>query len=203
MKPHEIRWCNGGLNIPGRQERTPISLPPEIELRSIPAHQTLSAMLAAGEIDGIVTARVPNCFKEQASHVDRLFPDYRSAEENYFCKTGMFPIMHVLAVRRCLVEQHPWLAASIVKAFHHAKRLAMEEMSDQGTLTTMLPWLQDALQRAQSVMGPDVWPYGVPESRRERDAMVRWSVEQGLSARKVDLEELFAPGTLGRFQGKD
>jgi 4,5-dihydroxyphthalate decarboxylase len=203
VKSHDIRWRNGGLNIPGRGERTPINLPPDIELQSIPSHQTLSAMLAAGEIDGLVTARVPNCFKEGAAHVDRLFPDFRSAEEAYFRKTKMFPIMHLLAVRRGLAEQHPWLAASIVKAFYQAKKLAMEEMSDQATLTTMLPWLQDDLRRAQDVMGPDVWPYGVPESRRELDAMLRWSVEQGLSTRKVEVEELFAPGTLGRFQGKD
>ena len=160
-------------------------------------------MLAGGEIDGIITARAPTCFKEGAACVDRLFPDFRSVEEAYFRKTKMFPIMHLLAVRRSLVEQQPWLAASIVKAFYRAKQLAMEEMSDLATLSAMLPWLQDDLRRTQSVMGRDVWPYGVSESRRELDAMVRWSVEQGLSTRRVELEELFAPGTLHGFQGKD
>ncbi len=203
VKSHEIRWRNGGLNIPGRKERTPISLPAEIELQSIPSNQTLSAMLADGVIDGIITARAPTCFKEKTACVNRLFPDFRSAEEAYFRKTRMFPIMHLLAVRRSLVEQHPWLAASIVKAFYRAKQLAMEEMSDLATLSTMLPWLPDDLRRAQSVMGPDVWPYGVSESHLELNAMVRWSVEQGLSARKIELEELFAPGTLHGFQGKD
>ena len=115
----------------------------------------------------------------------------------------MFPIMHLLAIRRSLVEQHRWLPASVVKAFYQAKQIAMDEMSELAALSTMLPWLADDFRRAQSVMGPDVWPYGVPENRRELDAMLRYSVEQGLSQRQVALEELFAPGTLHRFQGKD
>jgi 4,5-dihydroxyphthalate decarboxylase len=203
VKASEIRWRNGGLNVPGRKERTPINLPLEIELQPIASNATLSLLLATGELDGMVTARVPNCFKEGVPNVNRLFADYRAAEEAYFRKTKMFPIMHLLAVRRSLVERHPWLAASIVKGFYQAKQIALEEMNDQATLSTMLPWLNDDLHRAQSVMGSDIWPYGVPGSRRELDAMVRWSVEQGLSTRQVEIEELFAPGTLQGFQGKD
>ena len=203
VRAQDIRWRNGGLNVPGRNERTPIALPPEIELRTIPTDRTLSAMLADGELDGIVTARAPDCFKKGAANVGRLFADYRAAEEAYFRKTKMYPIMHLLAVRRSLVEQHRWLPASVVKAFYQAKQIAMDEMSELAALSTMLPWLADDFRRAQSVMGPDVWPYGVPENRRELDAMLRYSVEQGLSQRQVALEELFAPGTLHRFQGKD
>jgi len=203
VKAEHIRWRNGGLNIPGRSERTPIALPPEIELETIPAGRTLSDMLADGELDGIVTARAPACFARGAAHVGRLFPDFRAAEEAYFRKTGLFPIMHVLAVRRSLVEQHRWLAASVTKAFYQAKQIAIDEMSELATLSTMLPWLRDDLKRAQAVMGPDVWPYGVPDNRKALDAMLRYSVEQGLSPRQVTIEELFAPGTLGRYQGKD
>jgi 4,5-dihydroxyphthalate decarboxylase len=203
VKSHEIRWRNGGLNVAGRDERTPISLPSQFELQAIPATATLSAMLEAGELDGIVTARAPDCFTKGAPHIARLFPDFRAAEEAYFRKTKMFPIMHLLAIRRSLVEQHRWLAASVTKAFFQAKQIAMEEMHEIGVLATMLPWLQDDLKRAQSVMGRDVWPYGVPENRKDLEAMCRYSVEQGLSQRKVELEELFAPGTLHRMQGKD
>ena len=203
VKSQDIRWRNGGLNNPGRGERTPISLPPEFELASIPSNATLSDMLAAGEIDGVITARAPACYTARAPNVDRLFPDFRSAEEAYYRKTRMFPIMHLLAIRRSLVEAHPWLAASVVKAFYQAKQLAMAEMHEIGVLSTMLPWLQDDLERVQDVMGPDVWPYGVPDSRKEIEAMLRYSVEQGLSRRQVTVEELFAPGTLHRFQSKD
>jgi len=203
VKSQEIRWRNGGLNKAGRQERTPISLPPSFELQSIPAHRTLSDMLAAGELDGVVTARVPGCFTAGVANVARLFPDFRSAEEHYYRKTQMFPIMHLLAIRKTLVEGNPWLAQSIVKAFYEAKQLAMAEMHEIAVLSMMLPWLSDDLKRAQGVMGADVWRYGVAENRKELDAMLRYSVEQGLSSRQVKVEELFAPGTLHGFQGKD
>jgi 4,5-dihydroxyphthalate decarboxylase len=203
VKSQEIRWRNGGLNNPGRDERTPINLPPEFDLETIPSNTTLSSMLEAGDLDGIVTARAPRCFTNGAPNVGRLFPDFRAAEEAYFRKTRMFPIMHLLAIRRSLVEEHNWLAASVTKAFYQAKQLAMEEMNEIGVLPTMLPWLQDDLKRAQSVMGPDVWPYGVPDNRKELEAMFRYSVEQGLASRKIELEEFFAPGTLHRWQGKD
>ncbi len=203
VKSHDIRWRNGGLNVAGRDERMPISLPPEFDLQTIPSSTTLSTMLAEGELDGIITARAPACFTTGAAHVERLFPDFRSAEEAYFRKTRMFPIMHLLAIRRSLVEEHPWLAASVTKAFYHAKQLAMEEMMEIGVLPAMLPWLPDDLRRTQSVMGPDVWPYGVPDNRKVLEAMFRYSVEQGLARRKIELEEFFAPGTLHRMQGKD
>jgi 4,5-dihydroxyphthalate decarboxylase len=203
VKSHEVRWRNGGLNIAGRDERTPISLPEEFELKTISANTTLSAMLAVGELDGIVTARAPDCFTKGAPNVARLFPDYRSAEEAYFRKTGLFPIMHLLAIRRSLIDEHRWLAASVTKAFYQAKQIALEEMQDVGVMPTMLPWLADDLRRAQSVMGSDVWPYGVPDNRKAIEAMFRYSVEQGLSQRVITLEEFFAPGTLHRFQGKD
>ena len=203
VKSQEIRWRNGGLHKAGRGERTPISLPPEFELQSIPLSRTLSDMLAAGELDGVVTARAPACFTARAPNVGRLFPDFRAAEEEYYRKTQMFPIMHLLAIRKTLVEANPWLAMSVVKAFYEAKQIAMAEMEEIGVLSVMLPWLSDDLKRAQAVMGADVWRYGVVESRKEIDAMLRYSVEQGLSRRQVKLEELFAPGTLPRFQGKD
>jgi 4,5-dihydroxyphthalate decarboxylase len=203
VKSEEIRWRNGGLNKPGRGERTPISLPSSFELQSIPSDTTLSDMLAAGELDGIITARAPACYTAGAPNVERLFPDFRSAEEEYYRKTQMFPIMHLLAIRKTLVEANPWLAMSVVKAFYEAKQLAMAEMREIAVLPTMLPWLSDDLKRVQAVMGTDVWPYGIRENRKELDAMLRYSIEQGLSSRQVELEELFAPGTLHRFQAKD
>ena len=130
LKAEEIRWRNGGLNKAGRAERTPISLPSRFELQSIPSDRTLSDMLAAGELDGIVTARIPGCYAEGAPNVDRLFPDFRSAEEAYYRKTQMFPIMHLLAIRKSLVAAHPWLAMSVVKAFYEAKQLALAEMHE-------------------------------------------------------------------------
>jgi 4,5-dihydroxyphthalate decarboxylase len=203
VQAKDMRWRNGGLHHPGRIERTPINLPPEIELEPIPAGKTLSDMLASGEHDAMITGRVPNCFTEGAPNVGRLFPNVREVEEAYYRKTEMFPIMHLISIRRSLVEQHPWLASSVVKAFMHAKRIAMHELTDYGCYFVMLPWHEDDVARAQAVMGADVWPYGIKANRKQIETMARWSVEQGLAKRLVTVEELFAPGTHVDMQLRD
>ena len=125
VKSSEICWRNGGLQKPGREERTPISLPPSIELKSIPPDKTLSGMLADGEIDALITAVQPLCFAEKKPNVGRLFPDFRVVEEAYYRKTGMFPIMHMMGVRRSLAEANPWLAGSILKACLQARNITL------------------------------------------------------------------------------
>ncbi len=194
VKTSEIRWRNGGLQKPGRGERTPISLPASIELETIPAGKSLSGMLADGEIDALITAVQPNCYAQMAPNVGRLFPEFRAAEEAYYRKTGMFPIMHMMAVRKSLAEQHPWLAGNILKACLQARDIAAEEMKSTGMFYAMLPWLSDDLARAHAVMGPNMWPYGANANRMELEAMLRWSFEQGLAPRHGTVEEIFAPG---------
>lgn len=194
VKTSEIRWRNGGLQRPGREERTPISLPSTIELKTIPADKTLSGMLADGEIDALITAVRPLCFIQGGPNVGRLFPEFRSAEEAYYRKTGMFPIMHMMGVRRSLADANPWLPGSILKACLQARKVALEEIKSTGMFYAMLPWLSDDLARAQAVMGPDMWPYGVNSNRNELEAMLRWSFEQGLAPRQGSLQEIFAPG---------
>jgi len=194
VKTSEIRWRNGGLQRPGRTERTAISLPAAIELQSIPPDKALSQMLADGEIDALITAVKPLCISRNAPNVGRLFPDYRAVEEAYYRKTGMFPIMHLMGVRRALAEAHPWLPGSILKACLQARSLVLDEMKSTGMFYAMLPWLPDDLARAEAVMGPNMWPYGVTANRRELETMLRWSHEQGLAPRLGKVEELFAPG---------
>ncbi|WP_174291149.1 ABC transporter substrate-binding protein [Sphingomonas bacterium] len=192
-----IRWRTGGLDESGRQEKFGLTFGDTVEVAPIAADQTLSAMLAAGELDALVTARAPSCYRPGSSAVARLFEDYRAAEEAYFRRTRLFPIMHVIGVRRMLVDRHPWLPAALVKAFDEAKRRCLQAMHDVGAVSAMLPWLGDDLARTVAVMGKDYWPYGVPANREALEAMVRYSHEQGLSPRRLALEELFAPGTLG------
>jgi 4,5-dihydroxyphthalate decarboxylase len=106
----------------------------------------------------------------------------------------MFPIMHMMGVRRSLAAAHPWLPGSILKACLQARNIALEEMKSTGMFYAMLPWLSDDLSRAEAIMGPNMWPYGVNSNRKELEAMLRWSFEQGLAPRQGTVEELFAPG---------
>ena len=192
-----IAWRQGGLEDPGRTERSALQLPPGIDLQPIPAGRTLSNMLEKGEIDAMISARAPSCFLKGASNVGRMFPDYRSAEKDYFRKTGTFPMMHVIGLRRTIYDRHPWIAVNLYKAFIEAKRHAMYELSQIGHLFVSLPWSVQERDETVALMGEDFWSYGVEgNDRKALNAFLRYHHEQGLSKRKVEIEELFAPSTL-------
>jgi 4,5-dihydroxyphthalate decarboxylase len=196
VRSQEIHWRRGGMDHPGLAERTPIKLPDDIDLKPIPEDKTLSGMLEAGEIDAMIAARAPGPFLRGAPNIGRLWPDFRAAEEDYFKRTGLFPIMHLIGIRRSLVEKHPWLGPSVLKAFTRAKTIALAEMEDVGISRASLPWLPSDVAHSKAIMGPDIWPYGYPANQKAVDCMLRWSLEQGLSHRQVTAEELFAPGTM-------
>ena len=195
VKPADIKWRNGGLEDPGREERSKINLPSEIELKSIPKDRTLSDMLAKGEIDGLLSARAPSCFLSGAPDVARLFPNYPEAEEAYFRKTRLFPIMHAIGIRKSLVERHPWLAVSVYKAFLKAKALCMHELGQIGHLAVSQPWSVYEHERLQTIMGEDYWSYGAHENKHALETLMRYSFEQGLSVRKIPVDEMFAKST--------
>ena len=192
VKPSDIKWRNGGLEDPGREERSKINLPPEIELKSIPKDRTLSDVLEKGEIDGLLSARAPSCFLNGAPNVARLFPNYPEAEEAYFRKTRLFPIMHAIGIRKSLVEQHPWLAVSVYKAFLKAKALCMHELGQIGHLHISQPWSVYEHERLQTIMGEDYWSYGAHENKHALETLMRYSFEQGLAPRKIPVDEMFA-----------
>jgi 4,5-dihydroxyphthalate decarboxylase len=197
VKATDILWRSGGIEEPGRGERAPISLPPGIDLQSIPNDRTLSDMLAKGEIDGMMTARVPSAFINRVPHVDRLYPNYVEVEEAYYRKTKIFPIMHLIGIRKSLVEKHPWLPVSVYKAYAQAKAIAIHEMSIIGHLAVTLPWPVAAQEHAKKVIGEDYWSYGNTEGNRYiLENFMRWSLEQGLIAKPMPWEALFAPQTL-------
>ena len=192
VKPSDILWRSGGLEDPGRDERSPLRLPPEIDLKPIPGDRTLSEMLAEGELDGVIGARAPSCYLQGAPKIDRLFPDFRDVERDYFKRTGIFPVMHIIGIRKSLAEAHPWLPVNVYNAFVEAKRMCMAELGQIGHLYTSLPWGVAEFHDAQALMGEDYWRYGIEENRPELEALTRYSFEQGLSARKISPEELFA-----------
>jgi 4,5-dihydroxyphthalate decarboxylase len=180
------------LEQTGRAEKLELELPREVKLAPIGPDQTLSAMLAAGDLDALITPRTPSCFGK-SPRVARLFPDYRAVEHAYFKKSGLFPIMHVLAVRQALLAKHPWLASSLFTAFRRAKDIAIRELEEIGAYNVTMPWLASALADIRAVLGDDYWPYGLAKNRASIEAALRYSHAQGLSARKLTIEQAFVP----------
>jgi 4,5-dihydroxyphthalate decarboxylase len=153
-------------------------------------------MLETGEIDALFVARPPSCFARGAANVVRLFPDFRAAEEAYFRKTGIFPVMHLLGLRRELAVAHPWLPASLCKAFEAAKSSALAELGKTGALGISLAWIAAELDATKKVLGPDPWPYGVAANHGALDALCRYAHRQGLVSKRFTPADLFAPSTL-------
>ena len=195
VKPSDLDWRSGGMEESGRHEKLKLELPSDVSMTAIPPGKTLSAMLETGEIDAIIGPRVPSCFTRGAPKVSRLFPDFRSVEKAYYKKTGIFPIMHAIGIRRRLVEEHPWLGASLYKAFEQAKARCLPDLTQMAALKITLPWVAQEAEDTKALMGEDFWPYGIDANRKTLEAFLRYHYGQGLSPRPMTLEELFLPST--------
>ncbi|GAC1659357.1 MAG: ABC transporter substrate-binding protein [Candidatus Elarobacter sp.] len=192
-----VTYLAGGEETPGRIEKIALQLPPEIRIEPIGPTQTLAAMLADGEIDALYAPRKPSTY---GSHgVRRLWEDYVPTEREYYQRTGIFPIMHVVAIRREVYEANRWIATALFKAFKAAQMIAYESLQVTAALKTMLPWAVAEEERTRALMGPDFWPYGFAGNEHVLDVFTRYAVDQGLSPRKRDPRELFAPETLEAF----
>lgn len=195
VNPIDIHWRSGGQEEPGRDERTPLTLDNGVDLQPIGEDQTLAAMFEAGELDAVISARAPSCFVRGAPNIGRLFPDYREIEKAYYKKTNMFPIMHLIGVKKELVQQYPWLPGSLYKAFLQARDIAYHEVREVAALNVTLPWVEAEALESIALMGADYWRYGIEESRHEIEALARYHYTQGLSERHLKVEELFAAST--------
>jgi 4,5-dihydroxyphthalate decarboxylase len=195
-----VVYATGGLEEPGRPEKLALGLPPAIRVESIGADQTLASMLARGDLDALYTPRVPSTFSGGAGDVKRLFEDFATVEHDYFRRSGIFPIMHTVVIKRGVYERDPWVAQSLSKAFRAAQRCAYDALAETAALTTMLPWLPAHVEEAHREMGHDFWPYGVERNRRALATFLRYSHEQGLAKRLLEPEELFAPESLESFK---
>jgi len=194
-----VTYCTGGEEAPGRPEKLKLDLPANIKVQPIGPQDTLSAMLRDGAIDALYTARMPSTYEGGAGKVKRLFEDYMPVEQAYYRKTGIFPAMHTVAIRRSLYEQYPWIAMSLYKAFVAAQRETYADLYVTAALKTMLPWLTKHVEDARALMGDDFWPYGFAPNRATLATFLRYHHEQGLSKRLLAPEELFAPETLESF----
>jgi 4,5-dihydroxyphthalate decarboxylase len=191
LDPASVQWRRGGVEEAGRLERAPLKLPADIDLQQVRDDGTLSSMLESGELDAVISARAPSCYTRGAPHVKRMFEDYPAAEADYFRRTGIFPIMHIIGIRKTLAEQHPWLPVSLFKAFMHAKHICMEELGQIGHLFNSLPWGVAAFEQAKKLMGEDYWSYGFEANHHVLDTFLRYHFEQGLSGRRIEPKELF------------
>ena len=200
VDPSHIRWVQGGQEEPGRIEKAAFELPEGVHLEPAPAGKTLSGMLEAGEIDALIAPRAPSCFKRGAPNVGWLFPDPQAAAADWYRRTGICPIMHVLGVRRTLAEQHPWLPVALLKAFDEAKRLTLEALFDPAAPMATLPFLDEHLRFVRELMGDDYWPYGLEPNRVVLETFLEHHHRQGLSPRKLAAEALFHPSVTERFR---
>jgi 4,5-dihydroxyphthalate decarboxylase len=195
-----VTYYTGGEEEPGRSEKIKLDLPPNIKVKPIGEAQTLASMLASGEIDALHTARMPSTFKMEDGPVRRLFPDYKKVEQEYFRKTGIFPMMHTVAIRRDVYEANRWVAQSLYKAFVEAQRRTYEDLYVTAALKAMLPWLTSHVEETRALMGDDYWTYGFERNREALETFLRYHHEQGLSKRLLKPEELFAPETMESFK---
>jgi 4,5-dihydroxyphthalate decarboxylase len=192
-----VRYRTGGQHDPGRVAKLVHDLPPDVDIEPIPAGQTLSEMLAAGQIDALYTPRVPRSFTD--GRVRRLFGDVRREEEQYFAATGIFPIMHVVVLRRDVYEQRPWLAQSLYKAFEEARRDAAARVAETAAGVSMLPWAYAEAELTRRVMGQDFWTYGLAGNEATLSTFIRHSYEQGLVKEQRSPASLFAAETREAF----
>ena len=194
-----VTYVTGGEEQPGRSEKIALDLPPAIRVERIGPGETLAQMLRDGAIDALYTARAPSTFRAGDGRVLRLFPDFVDVERAYYRQTGIFPIMHVVAIRRDVYEAHRWIAQSLVKAFGQAQRRTYDDLNETAASKAMLPWLPAHVEEATALMGEDWWPYGLARNRDTLATFLRYSHEQGLARRLLAPEDLFAPETHESF----
>lgn len=197
---NSVTYFTGGEEEPGRPEKIKLDLPPDIRVERIGEQQTLSSMLAAGDIDALYTARAPSSYANGGGKVRRLFENYAEVEKDYFRRTKMFPIMHTVVIRREVYEQYPWVAQSLYKAFCASQQETYRDLEETAALKTMLPWAMAHLDEARREMGDDFWSYGFEKNRDTLATFLRYSFEQGLSKHLLQPEQLFAPETLESFK---
>jgi 4,5-dihydroxyphthalate decarboxylase len=199
VEPSQIRWRTGALDKGVRKERLSLNLPDDIEVVPIEEGTTLQDLLLRGDVDAIMSPKPPAAFDEGDPRIIRVLKDFEAVEADYYRRTGFFPIMHVLAVRKTIVDAHPWLPPALYDAALAARNIAMKRIRDVslgGANRLTLPWLRANLEATITAMGEDYWSYGFTSNRTELETICRYSHEQHLSARRLRADELFHPSVL-------
>ena len=193
-----IEWFQAGVNQTGRAEKVKLKLPAGIRLKPVP-EKSLSEMLVSGEIDAAFTAHPPNCFLENHPNIRRLFENFVEVEKRYVRETGIFPIMHIVAIGKDLLDRHPWVVMNLFTAFEEAKNRSLARALFVGSRYP-IPWSYEYAREAQDLIGKDFWPYGIDANRTTLNAFLQYAHEQGVCHRRLEPEELFAPQVQKRFR---
>lgn len=196
VRPSDITWVRGGYEQPGRVEKIALTLPPDVRLESAPEGTTISGMLASGELDAVIGPRAPSCFHAGHPNVGYLYPDPQQAATDWFRRTRIFPIMHLLGIRRSLAEAHPFLPYAVVKAFVRSKVVALQRLGDTSATKVTLPFVEEQLGAARVLMGEDFWSYGLEPNRHVLERFLRQHHSEGLSSRRLAPDDLFHPASL-------
>lgn len=188
-----IEWVQAGIESAGRKEKVDLELPDGLVLRREPG-KTLNDMLVAGEIDAVMTADAPSAFKRGHPDIARLFPDYRQREADYFRRTRIYPIMHVIAMRKDILAEHPWLARNLCLAFEESKNRSLDRLREAGVSRYPLPWLSHYVGELEESFGKDIFPFGIEANRPTLTAFLQYCHEQGIAKRLARPEDIFPPG---------
>ncbi len=195
VKLTDVHWVQAGANAPGRKEKVELNLPEGMQLTRI-ADKSLSELLAAGEIDCAIIARPPTCFLEGHPDVVRLFPDYLEMEEKYYQQTKVWPIMHIIAMKKRVLDENPWAARNLLNAFQESKRRSLERLLDPAVSRYPLPWLATYARRMSDMFNGDPFPYGIEENRATWEQMALYTYQQGIAHRQFTPEEIFPKGIM-------
>jgi 4,5-dihydroxyphthalate decarboxylase len=192
---NDVHWYQAGANEAGRIEKVELDLPEGVKLTRV-EDKSLSELLAGGDIDCALIARPPDCFRQGHPDVVRLFPDYWQMEEEYYGRTKVWPIMHIIAVRKQVLDDNPWVARNLLNAFVESKRRSLERILDPAVSRYPLAWLPTYARKMQEMFDGDPFPYGIEENRPTLEQFLRYAHEQGIAKRHVKPEEIFPKGII-------
>jgi 4,5-dihydroxyphthalate decarboxylase len=200
VKPEDMHWIETAASSDGGALNTDnfgqYLLPDDFPLEKGPPGVDESEMIIAGDVDALITAITPKAFLDGHPNVKRLYPDFRSAERDYYSKTGVFPIMHVVAIRKDFADANPELPGMVFAMYSQAKQAAYDDLETTTALKVTLPWVTQEFEDTRALMGSNFWPYGVKANLKELDLVMRYTHEQGLAKRRLEVDELFHPSTL-------
>jgi len=195
VKLTDVHWYQAGANAPGRAEKVELNLPEGLKLTRV-SDKSLSEMLASGEIDCAIIARPPTCFLEGHPDVVRLYPDYLGMEEEYFSRTKVWPIMHIIAVQKHIIDENPWVARNLMNAFQESKRRSLERLFDPAVSRYPLAWLPTYARKMRDMFGDDPFPYGIEENRATWEQMLLYTYQQGIAHKHMKPEDIFPKGIM-------